>query len=95
VRHPDRRTARDRVKVTTTGLALGSAVGVVAVAGGLAVQAQSAASPATVKADNPKPSTTTPGHAPAQTRPAQRSATPKRVVVSAPRSQPHAQSSGS
>jgi hypothetical protein len=43
MRDTDRRTARDRVKALTAGLAVGGTLGVAGVAGGLAVHAQQAA----------------------------------------------------
>ena len=46
VRIPDRRTARDRIRLTTTGLAVGGVVGVAGVTGGLAITAHGATSAA-------------------------------------------------
>jgi hypothetical protein len=41
--HTDRRTARDRVRLVTAGLAVGGALGVAGVAGGMALQSDQAA----------------------------------------------------
>lgn len=99
VRHPDRHTARDRIRVATTGLAVGSTVGVVAVAGGLAVHAHSAASPVTVSVHTSAPRTTAPTPSRTRAQPARRTVTRKvtrrSVSVSAGAGQPQAQSSGS
>ncbi|MCW2755841.1 MAG: hypothetical protein JWQ32_3252 [Marmoricola sp.] len=99
VRHPDRHTARDRIGVATTGLAVGGTLGVVAVAGGLAVHARSAASPVTVSVHTSAPRTTAPTpsrpHAQPTRRTVTRTVTRRSGSVSAGGGQPQAQSSGS
>ena len=95
MRHPDRHTARDRVRVATTGLAVGGAVGVVGVAGGLAVHAQDAASPVTVRVHTATPHTALPTPSRTRVQPARRTAARQTVTVSPGASQPNVQSSGS
>lgn len=58
----DRRTARDRIRIATTTIALGGAVGVVGVAGGLAVHDQLSLTAAThgVKVTQPRASDDSP-----------------------------------
>jgi hypothetical protein len=91
VRTTDRRTARDRIRLVTTGVAVSGVVGVVAVAGGLAYGASHTDSQAGTDRTTSTPSD--PGSKPATHRGHKQSAPP--AGVSGGSAPAHAPSSGS